>query len=1181
MHFSKKCTIPITIVSAKLLRVMKLTSLILLTACLQVTARSNAQKVSLDLQNVSLEKVFKETKKQSGFSFFYNNGELRKVGKVSVHVNNVSVEEAISQSLLSTGFSFRIVNKTIVLNPKDEDLAVKIDKPETPPAIDISGRVVNEKGEPIEGVTVTVKGTKIGTATNANGEFVLPGVNKSAKLVFSGVNVETMEVSVNNKTSINVTLKIKVSEMSEVSVVVNTGFQTISKERATGSFNVISKEQLDKPTINISQRLIGTTAGMQGKLDVDGNPTFQIRGQSSLYAQQQPLIVVDGFPVQGDFTSINPNDVESITVLKDAAAASIWGARSANGVIVITTKSAKKGTPLKVELSAFTRIGKKFDLDYVRPLAPSDQTVEYEKLAYANWRTLQNPVSLADNFFAFSQAGTALNEFNFGYITAAERDATLDRLKKMDNREQISKYLLANPVSTQYNLTLSGSSGRMSNIISLMYEDNQSDFKETNNKRYMVNFRTNAEVFKWMSFNFSGMLLANQAKNNGVSLGDIQGMSPYDMLVKTDGSLTDINKYYSPVMQRLVPMTKFPYSDWTYNPVKEIANRELKTDQINTRLQAGFNFKILKGLSFDTKGQFELFNTFNKGIYGEGTYYVRSTVNQATSWIQSPILLTPNLPKGAILNQSRTKAQSYNWRNQINYNNVFATKHEVNFLAGAEINNSVSESFGNPTTYGYNDKTLTTGLFPNGPGGTFFQIKNWMGSNQTFSYSNTFSYRTERYFSAFANGAYTYDKKYTLSGSYRTDASNLITDNPKYRYAPFWSVGLGWQVYKEDFMKNIKWIDRMNVRATFGYNGNVDRSTSFRPLIATSGSQNIYSGDYTASVSSFGNPTLRWEKTRTWNVGLDYVLFGGKLNGKIDVYNKYGRDLIAQLSIPAINGTTSQRLNNAEMSNKGIELELGTYMNITRKLTWRGNVNFSYNNNKIEKLFVSTYAASTLYAGGTGAYVVGEDANSLWRFIYAGVINDQPRVVGAAGSTYDFGAWTPGDGRDYMVNTGTLVAPYTLGFSSAFQYKGFNLSFILTGKFGHVFQRLGFNYPPTWTSRVLPNVKLSEVMNGNASNIVPLPYNPNEGRYYFWDRFHQYLSYLVENASHVRMQEVSLNYTLPKSLLSRLNMSRLQLYAQGNDLFTIYANKAKEDPEYPLGTMNPRPKITFGIKCEF
>jgi outer membrane receptor protein involved in Fe transport len=506
--------------------------------------------------------------------------------------------------------------------------------------------------------------------------------------------------------------------------------------------------------------------------------------------------------------------------------------------------------------------------------------------------------------------------------------------------------------------------------------------------------------------------------------------------------------------------------------------------------------------------------------------------------------------------------------------------HEVNFLAGAEVNNMVSESFGYPTTYGYNDETLNSGLFPNGPGGTFFQIKNWLGNNQTFAYTNSFSYRTERYFSAFGNGSYTYKRKYTVSGSYRTDASNLITDDPKYRYAPFWSVGGAWQVYKEDFMRGVPWLDRLNLRATYGYNGNVDRSTSFRPLISTNGTPNVYTQEYTATISSFGNPTLRWEKTGTWNAGVDYSLWRGKLSGKIDVYSKHGRDLIAQLSIPAVNGTTSQKLNNAEMTNKGIELELGTILPIRDRISWRGNLNFSYNKNEITNLFVARYPASTLYSGGSGAYVVGEDANSIWRFKYAGIVNEQPTVYGADKSTYDFGAFTPGDGRDYMLNMGTTVAPYTLGFLSSLQVYDFNLSFIVTGKFGHVFQRMGFNYPPTWTSRVLPNNKLSEVLNGDPSKIVPLPLHDNEPRYYFWDRFHQYLSYLVENASHLRMQELSLGYNLPQPLLSRLHMGRLQVYAQANDLFTLYWNNAKEDPEYPLGTMNPQPRVTLGIRAE-
>jgi TonB-dependent starch-binding outer membrane protein SusC len=1052
------------------------------------------------------------------------------------------------------------------------------------PPITVRGRILNEKGEPVSAVTVAVKDTRKATTTNANGEFELKGVDDNATLVISHVNIDSYEVKVDGKAYHAVSVKTKFTDLEDVVVTANTGYQLISKERATGSFNVIGKEQLGKPTINIASRLIGTTAGMQARLDVDGNPVFEIRGLSSLNpATANPLVVVDGFPIQGDFNSVNPNDVESVTVLKDAAAASIWGARSANGVIVVTTRNARKGVPLKVEFSAFTRFGKKFDLDYVRPLASSAETVEYEKMAFNKWSAQINSGALSTNYGKqWSAATVALSEQNLGFITAAERDAILARLSTQDNRSQISKNLLANPVNRQYNLSLFGSSERMMNALSLLYEDNQSNFKETDSRRYMINYRTASDVVRWMSFHFSGMLQHNKINNNGVSLGDIQGMSPYEMLVNPDNSLANISMYYWPIMERSVPMHLFSYADWTYNPIQEIANRDITVKQLNARLQGGLTFRLFKGLSFDSKIQYELFNTANRSLYNENTFNVRSKVNIASTWDPATNKITLNLPKGSILDQSRAQAQTYNFRNQLNFNRTFANKHEISFVGGSEINNVVTETVSNPTTYGYNDNTLTVGTFPNGPGGTFAVLKNWMGSNQTFGYTNSYSYRTEKYFSVFGNAAYTLNRKYTVSGSYRTDASNLITDDPKYRFDPFWSVGLGWQVYKEDFMSNIGWLDQLNVRATYGYNGNVDRSTSFRPLISAGGIPNTYTGDFTASVSSFGNPTLRWEKTGTWNLGLDYSVFRGKLYGKVDVYNKQGKDLIAQLSIPAVNGTTSQKLNNAEMVNRGIELELGSALRIRGDaIKWRGSVNFSYNKNKITNLFVANYPASTLYAGGSGAYVEGENANSLWRFEYAGVKNTQPMVKGAEGGLYDFGAFTPGDGRKYMLNMGTTVAPYTLGLINSFQVHDFNLSFIITGKFGHVFQRQGFNYPPTWTSRVLPNNKLSEVMNGDPMKIVPLPMNDIEPRYYFWDRFHQYLSYLIEDASHVRMQEVNLTYSLPHSLLSRFKMNRLQVYAQGNDLFTILANDAGEDPEYMLGTMKPQPKLTFGLKCEF
>lgn len=1176
----------------KTLRVMRLTIILLIAGFLNVSAKGLSQNVTFSGEKVLLKTVFQAVEKQTGYLFLSPESVFFSAKRVTIRAENLPLDQFLAKVFATQSLKYVINGKNIFvstavaasagrqLHTSATDLSFLEDT-----LISVRGRVVNEKEEPMEGVSVSVKGSNSGTTTDGAGYFALARINSNGVLVFNSVNIESVEVPVKGRNDIAVVkVQSKTKELEDVEITVNTGYQTIPKERATGSFGTVSKAQLSRPTTNISQRLIGAVAGVQARsMDADGTPSFEIRGQTSLYGSARPLVVVDGFAVQGDYSSVNPNDVESITVLKDAAAASIWGARAANGVIVITTKSTKKGMPLKVEFSAFARVGKKIDLDYVRPLASSAETVDYEMKAFNNWSALINSGELNSNVNkVWSPATVAMSEQYLGFITMAQRDAILNQLKTQDNRQQIKDNLLSNPVNQQYNLTLYGSSGRMNNALSLLFEKNQSDFKETGNKRYMLHYRTTADVTKWLDVNLSAMVQHTSGHYNGVTVTDLNSFSPYEMLLNPGGSYTNISQYYTPILQRFVPMDKFPYSNWGYNPIQEIHSRDSSISQLNARLQAGLTFKLLKGLTFNSRVQYETFNSNDRNLRNENSFYVRKTVNEATTWVQGSNTLTPNLPKGSILTQSRNKVESWNFRNQLNYSHVFAGKHAVNLAAGTEVNSTVAQLFGYPTTYGYNDETLTIGTFPNGPGGTFYPIKDWLGNNQTFSYTGSFTYTTERYYSSYANLAYTYDRRYTISGSYRTDASNLITDDPKYRYAPFWSIGGLWDITREQFLNGINWIDHLSVRATYGYNGNVDKSTAFRPLIATVATPNTWTNDYTATISSYGNPSLRWEKTGTWNLGIDYSLFNGRLFGKVDVYNKAGRDLIAQLAIPAVNGTTSQKLNNAKMTNRGIELELGTALPIRNKdIVWHGNLNFSYNRNRITDLFLANYTSPNLLNGGSGAYVAGYNANTLWRFQYSGVQNGEPTVLGPGKAPVTFTAGVPGDARTYLLNMGTTVAPYTLGFINSFKVYDFDISFILTGKFGYVFQRKGFNYPANRTRRVLPNNKLSEVVNGDPNKIIPLPLTTVEPLYYFWSSFHQYVNYLTENASHVRLQEVSVAYTIPQSLLKRMHLNNLQFFAQGNDLHTWYANHAKEDPEYPLGTLKPRPKLTLGLRFDF
>ncbi|SMC44396.1 TonB-linked outer membrane protein, SusC/RagA family [Pedobacter africanus] len=1183
----------------KLLMIMKLTTIIMMVSLLQVSAISKAQ-ITLNESRISMQKVLDKISTQSGYDFIYSDKDLKNLKPISVSLKNVSIQKALQVCFANQPLVYEVTDKTVMIRKKSFSFLDQLMSAFT--AIDVRGTVLDEKGLPLPGATVKVKDTKRVATTNSDGEFQLNGINEDAVLQVSFLGYKTKEIAVGQSRIITVKMEPGSSDLEEVTVV-STGYQTLPKERATGSFNTIGQEQLEKPSTSIAQRLIGTTAGMQATLDADGNPRFEIRGQTALNIRNDfgirnqnaaPLVVVDGFAIQGDFSTINPNDVESVTVLKDAAAASIWGAKSANGVIVIVTKKAKKGTPLNVNFSAFTRISRKLDLDYVNPLATSAETVDYEVKSFEKWGGDINDGSLPfAAYFSWAPAGVALTEQKLGFISETQRDALLAKYRTMSNKDQIRDELLRNPTVQQYNLDLSGSTGKMNNRLSLLYEDTQSNFKGSDNKKYMVNYNSDADIFKWLQLSFGGLVNYNKINRNGVNynvnpyglpnpLADIAALAPYEMLRNEDGSLTDLSPYYKPVLKRSVPTGLFPYADWSYNPIQEIANRKYKTEDLNLRLQAGLKFKIIKGLSFDTKVQYELANTFNSNYNNDKTFAVRNAVNTAASWNMVTNRITPNLPKGGTLEQSRARTEAYVFRNQINFDKKIGEDHEINFIGGSEINNFVYQTFENPKTYGYNEETLSVGTFPNGSGGQFAPILDWTGYPQVFSYANRFSYTTDRYFSLFGNASYSYKNKYTLSGSIRTDASNLITDDPSYRYAPFWSLGLGWQLGKEQFIQQVEWVDRLSLRATYGYNGNVDRSTSFRPLLGMGAIPNIYTGDVTATVSSFGNPTLRWEKTGTWDLGLDYSLFKGQLYGKVDVYNKSGRDLIATLSIPAANGTTRQNLNNAAMTNRGIEVELGTIQKIKgNDITWRGNLNFSYNKNKITKLFVANYHPSWLTSGGSIAYVEGQDANTIWRFQYAGVKNNQPTVYGPNGDQYDFSAYPPGDGRDFLLKMGTEVAPYTLGFMNSFKVYDFNLSFIVTGKFGHKFQRQGFNYPPSFNSKILPNKKVTEVLNGDPMKIVPLPLNQNEPRYYFWGRFTESLSYLIENASHIRMQEVNLSYNLPAALGSKVGMRRVQVFAQGNDLFTVVANKAGEDPEYPLGTLKPQPRISLGIKCEF
>ncbi|TXH23016.1 MAG: SusC/RagA family TonB-linked outer membrane protein, partial [Chitinophagaceae bacterium] len=623
----------------KILLAMKLTVILMLAAVMQISAKAYTQQFTFSEKNASLEKVFKQIKAQSEYVFFYEQNVVDKAMPININVKKASLKTVLDLCFENQPLSYKIVGKTVVVKSVEKSLP-------TIPIIlnlDIQGRVINDQGEPLEAVSVVIKGTSKGTTTNSEGRFNLTAVDENAVLVFSAVGYTSQEIEVKGRKIVIVKLSLFAAQQEEV-IIASTGYQTISKERATGSFDIIDPQVLGRASTNIASRLVGQVAGLQSKLDVDGNPTFQIRGLTTLFAGTQsaaqvnsdPLIVVDGFAIEGGVSSINPNDVASVTVLKDAAASSIWGARAANGVIVITTKKASKNASLKVELNAFTRIGKKFDLDYANPKASGNETIDFEKFTFGKqWAASTNSGSLSNYSSLMPLVSTLLNENSLGYISEEEMNKQIAGYRNLSNKQQIYDNLIANPVNTQVNLRISGGGAKMNNSLSLLYENNQSNYKETYSKRYMINYQSSSKVFKWLDFNLISMFQLNENHNNGVSMGDISELSPYQMLLDKDGGYLNIPQYYWPVMERFVPMSSFPYPSWTYNPIKEIKNRDLKTNVLNFRLQGGLTFTILKGLTFESKMQYERVISDSRSLNNDETFEVRKSVNEASTWDQA------------------------------------------------------------------------------------------------------------------------------------------------------------------------------------------------------------------------------------------------------------------------------------------------------------------------------------------------------------------------------------------------------------------------------------------------------------------------------------------------------------------------------------------------------------------
>jgi len=1205
----------------QLFLIMRLTFLMLFALTFTASASIVSQTISFSARNMPIEKAFKEIKKQTGFVFFYDESAIQRDEKVSFRLLNSSIEEALNACLIGKSLTYSIVEKTIVIKKKLSDampISMVSGLPAIQLSIDVKGRVVNEKGEPLESVSVVVKGTQKGVVTNSKGEFLITMVDENAVLVFTSVNIDALEVKVNGRTDVS-TIRVKTRVVSgSDAIVVSTGYQTISKERVTGATDRVDEAILSKrPYANLSSMLVGQVAG----LVADPATGFTIRGRASFSAagDRVPLLVVDGFPIEGGFSSINPNDVKSVDVLKDAAATSIYGARAANGVIVVTTKNTGPKGKMTVSYNNMISMGEKIDLDYYMNMADAKTHIDFIDQLYSTFKSttyITDPYNLTGGTFRSPRSDYAslLIEKQKGNITQEYFDAQKNRMLNSDYKDDLNKYLLRNYFFQQHSFSIAGTGEKNSYKFSALLDNDKTSYRFNDNTKLLLNFTNIYNINPNIKYQISGNITTYNSKSNGINLSHAKSIiQPWSKLIDENGSYTRMSyQNYEPLVQQFEPRLPF---GMRYNLLEESTLKDNTYKGMDMRLQNQFEFKLADGLKFTPMFQYESFNDRSLSIYDERMYAVRNYSNVVAKYDTAAGLFYSQIPQGGIYKKnSQTNRQSIKLRAQLDFNKTYNEKHEIVALAGGEVISTTTEVEAPEMRFGYNPSGLNYALFDYSLsrldifGNTVVENSQSYEGELLYNYMATgfrqgFKYN-DRFVAGYFNGSYTYDKRYTATVSARTDASNYVSKTLRDKFSPFYSAGLLWNVKNEKFMRAAKFVDRLAVRGSFGVTGLAAGKTSVKAVtVFSSLAPYAETGNFPAGVvSGRDNDFLTWEKTYSSNLGIDFRMFKGKLTGSVDAYRRYSTDVLSSVQTSqVIQSTQTLTLNMGEILNKGIELSLGTNLNITKNLMWNGSLNFDFNYNEVLRFDYLNPTLPNYLGTGRGGYVVGKPTDYLYMLKLVGTTKDgfyvqekkNGELIVANSTTNSFSnfgrATIPGitmDLDDRVHYMGRTTSPATLGFTNRFSYKGFSFMSVILGRFGHVFSRrdellnyafTSFNFSKTGLEALQ---KPSLVANTQLGNVVPTITNQamlsesNSMRNFYSDQ-------VVYNASFIRLNELYLGYDLSEKSVKSLGgkFKAVNLFTQLRNLGTIWTgNGLGFDPENPLGSLKPIKVYTIGAK---
>ncbi|WP_170154467.1 SusC/RagA family TonB-linked outer membrane protein [Mangrovibacterium diazotrophicum] len=1150
---------------------MKL-SFVLIVLSFQLSASSLAQSVTLRVENVTVQEALNRLSRETGLSIVYDEAFFEGANRISVDLTNATIETALERCLENTGYQYQVDRDIIYIRKIEEQPQVSSD-------VRVSGVVMDSEGLALPGVNILIKGTSRGITTDGQGRFAL-NVLVGKTLVFRFVGMKNHEITIGDKPmDVKIVMEQEVSELGNIDVI-STGYQKIRPEHSTGSVAAIQMKEYDS-RINTVDFLDGLQDKIPGLLindDVtfEGNSLFQIRGISTINGNKDPLIVIDGYPTELSLESINPNEIESVTVLKDAAAASIYGVRASNGVIVIERKNAKPG---EVRVDFRSTLSVKPKTNYSRYRWDDDASANIidfmeetrGSLAAGYWFSMNFPALSAQ--VTYPEPMVILAQKAGGAITAEEAEEKLNALKSYNNTDDYSRLFLQNAVTQTYNLNISGGNKKTLYYLTANYAKSDLESVTNSNERFSLSGRATFNLSDRLSLLVDNTFSKSSAISHPVP--DISTFYPYERFEDEDGNALATysgslaNPYYNDYLLGKGLM------DNMYYPLEDMKDISDNTSALSQRINATLNYKISDAVSLNIGGVFEASKTDTRHLANENSSEVREYVNRYTT-TDNDGLLVYNFPKGSFLQENKASTNGFTLRGQVNLNKEVVENHTINMIMGGEIRKQVSES--SLASYmGYNDQTLLLQAVDFYSLLTDFPTE-YANANPTLSLSTLFNqaYTENRFLSFYSNLVYSFKSKYSLTGSIRVDQSNLFGTNPKYKYKPLWSVGTAWNIHRETFMQDLDWIKSLKLRAAVGFNGNVAKN-SLPQIIASSSYNSDYADMETLDLSAPANSKLRWEQTLNINYGLDFSIFKN-ISGSLEYYIKKSTDVLANNKIDPTRGVSTAIVNESSLRNNGFEIMLHADWITRKRFNWNTGFVFSYNTSKILEVYdneITSTSKSYTYAMGNTNYLKGYAIGSVFNYRYAGLDSEDGTVLiyDADGNTKHFDE--NDKGKSDVVYRGTTIPKYNIGLSNRVDVGNFYF-YAMCRFYGGFVTKIPV--PTPGGTRPLAGAFNFWRETGDELDPDMLPaYNAGHDSYYAaTDRY-------TVNGAYFTLGDLTASYSLSGSeFVRKLGVSSLELRAQAHNVYTFALN----DQNYSkaMGSYAKKyitPTYTFALNFSF